>query len=383
MPTRRFFLKTGAASALVAGIGTTGYAWYPGSARARAPWSDAGESLGDPRLDALAYAILAPNPHNRQPWWFELVDEDKIDVYVDLDRLLPETDPYNRQITIGFGCMLELLRQAAAEKNYLAEITPFPDGQPRTQLDGNRIAQVRFLPDAATPDPLFSHVLERRTLREPFSANKPVSKETLSSLLSESSPVVSSSGTLDKAERRTLTVLCQKGWQIEHENDATRRESIKLMRVGNREVAKNPDGISIDGTMMGLMGLTGIMSDKNFDTPGTMAYDSSLSMYDALIESAQGFVWLTTPDNSRASQLEAGRSWVRLNLIAQAQGIGLHPLSQVLQEFPAMLELYNKVHDHLAPDGGTIQMLGRIGYADFPVPAPRWPLSSRLIKSPA
>ena len=114
MPTRRAILTTGAATALVGGIGATGYAWYPGTSRARAPWSEAGESLGDPRLDALAYAILAPNPHNRQPWWFELVDDDKIDVYVDLDRLLPETDPFNRQITIGFGCMLELLRQAGS-----------------------------------------------------------------------------------------------------------------------------------------------------------------------------------------------------------------------------------------------------------------------------
>ena len=114
MPTRRAILTTGAASVLVAGIGAGGYAWYPGTASARMPWTVAGDSLGDARLDALSYAILAPNPHNRQPWWFELVDDDKVDVYADLDRLLPETDPMSRQITIGFGCMLELLRQAAA-----------------------------------------------------------------------------------------------------------------------------------------------------------------------------------------------------------------------------------------------------------------------------
>ena len=155
------------------------------------------------------------------------------------------------------------------------------------------------------------------------------------------------------------------------------------MRVGNRAVVQNPDGISIDGTMMGLLKLAGMMSEKQFDTPGSTAYDSSLSMYNGLIESARGFVWLVTAVNSRSAQLAAGRTWVRLNLIAQAQGLGLHPLSQVLQEFPSMTELHNQTHDMLAPNGGTVQMLGRIGYAKFPHPAPRWPLTSRLIKGSA
>jgi heterotetrameric sarcosine oxidase gamma subunit len=43
-------------------------AGLPSTASATEPWRRAGQSLGDPRLDALAYAILAPNPHNRQPW---------------------------------------------------------------------------------------------------------------------------------------------------------------------------------------------------------------------------------------------------------------------------------------------------------------------------
>ena len=105
------------------------------------------------------------------------------------------------------------------------------------------------------------------------------------------------------------------------------------MRVGNRAVARNPDGISIDGTMMGLLKLTGTLTPEQFDTPGTTAYDSTLSLYNELIESARGFVWLTTPDNSRTAQLAAGRSWVRTNLRAQSLGLGIHPLSQVLQSF--------------------------------------------------
>lgn len=376
MPTRRAILTTGGASVLVAGLGATGYAWYPGSSKARAPWSTAGESLGDPRLDALAYAILAPNPHNRQPWWFELVGDDKIDVYVDLDRLLPETDPFNRQITIGFGCMLELLRQAAAEKGYVAETTQFPDGEPYPGLNGNRMAQVKFTKGDAQTDPLFQSVLERRSLKEPFD-DTAVSQQTLTQVLGAVRNLRANS-TLDVQAVKRLTDIAWRAWMIEYETDATRRESIDLMRIGNRAVEKNPDGIDLGGLSMGLMKMSGIVSRKGLDTPGSTAYNTGIDMYRDIIYTAKGFVWIISPDNTRKQQLDAGADWVRMNLAAQSVGLGIHPLSQCLQEFSEMEEAYSQIHQELDAAGGTVQMFGRVGYAKFTPASPRWPLSTRL-----
>ena len=65
MFTRRNILMTGGAVALIGGASAVGIAHGPGLAKARAPWQQAGQSFGDARIDALAYAILAPNPHNR------------------------------------------------------------------------------------------------------------------------------------------------------------------------------------------------------------------------------------------------------------------------------------------------------------------------------
>ncbi len=382
MPNRRAFLKTGAASVLVAGIGVSGYAWYPGTSRAREPWTQAGESFGDARLDALAYAILAPNPHNRQPWWFELVDDDKIDVYADLDRLLPHTDPYNRQITIGFGCMLELLRQAAAEKGFRADIEAFPDGEPLSNLNGNRIAQVTFTQASTTKDPLFTSILDRRSLKEPFS-NRPVSRETLEDVTraAKSDLIIGSSN--EAAFNQRVIEIAWLAWMIEYETAATRRESIDLMRIGNRAVANNPDGIEMGGMAMGLMNMTGIVTHKGLDTPGSMAFKQGIEMYRDIIHTARGFVWITSPGNSRKDQLDAGAAWVRLNLAAQSEGLGIHPLSQCLQEFPEMEEPYAQIHSALGTAGGTVQMLGRVGYAKFPPASPRWPLSSRLVNQDA
>ena len=137
MLTRRAVLISGAATATVIAGGAAGLALLSRPRRANLPWKAAGESFGDARLDALAYAILAPSPHNMQPWQIRLDGDDTVTLFCDPDRLLPETDPPNRQITIGFGCFLELLRMAAAERGIRTDVEPFPEGEPEPVLDTN------------------------------------------------------------------------------------------------------------------------------------------------------------------------------------------------------------------------------------------------------
>jgi len=89
----------------------------------------------DPRMRALSWAILAPNSHNLQPWKVALVGEDTAVLYPDLDRLLPMTDPFNRQITVSLGCFLELMRMAALEDGLAVEVDLFPEGSDPAGLD--------------------------------------------------------------------------------------------------------------------------------------------------------------------------------------------------------------------------------------------------------
>jgi hypothetical protein len=42
---------------------------------------------------------------------------------------------------------------------------------------------------------------------------------------------------------------------------------------------------------------------------------------------------------------------------------------------------YRQVHERLAPDGGTVQMLARIGYGPIVGASPRWPLESRIVNA--
>jgi len=378
-------LTTGGAAAVIGVASLAGWAWSPGAATARAPWRQAGESFGDPRLDALAYAILAPNPHNRQPWLFTLKGADRIDIACDLDRRLPHTDPLDRQITVGFGCMIELLVMAAAEKGFAADVSLFPDGAPQPRLDRRRIASVTFRADGnVAKDPLFQETLSRRTNRSPFDAARPVVMEKITAIADAAKHGSFVDGTNDEKKRRRMIDIARRGWIIEYENDATRRESIELMRIGNRAVAENPDGIALGGATMGLLKMAGMITPETLDRPGAVAYEQGLSSYAALIESAQGFVWMTSETNTRQDQINAGRDWVRLHLAATRAGVALHPLSQVLQEFPEMAALYQETKRKLeVGEAGAVQMLARLGYADAPQPSPRWPLASRLTEAGA
>lgn len=377
--TRRALIISGGASATV--VAALGFAaWAPGTASATEPWRRAGQSLGDPRLDALAYAILAPNPHNRQPWTFRLVGDDRIDIGCDLNRRLPHTDPFDRQIVIGFGCMLELLRIAAAEKGHAITVTAFPDGEPTPRLDSRRVATVQFTRNATVErDPLARYILSRRSIKTVYT-DRAVPQRSLGAIIAATGPGIGAGGTVDQARARALAALAWDAWQIEYATARTRRESIDLMRIGNAEVAANPDGIELDGVPMGLMRMAGIISRDALDTPGSTAYQQGLDMFDPIIHSARGFAWLISLANRRADQIAAGRAWVRMNLAATAAGVAIHPLSQALQEFPEMRGPYHAVHQALsAGDGSTVQMLGRIGYADSVDPTPRWPLETHLV----
>lgn len=376
--SRRALLITGSAAIVVTGAG---WALTRSPRAAREPWKQAGKGFGDPRLDIIAYAILAPNPHNMQPWRVRLEDENAFALYCDLTRLLPETDPPNRQITIGFGCFLELVRQAGAEKGFRAEIDPFPEGEPYPQLDERPVARVRLTADPSVArEPLFGHVLGRRTNRAPFDLSRAVPQSELDAIAGAAASNVVAETVSDKQTVDALRALTEEAWRIEWSTPHTRRESIIVTRIGKSEINNNPYGLALTGAVPEALAGAGLLSREKMDTPGTPAYDEALKFYERACASANAYAVIKTNTNTRADQLEAGQAWVRMQLMASALGVSFHPLSQALQEFPEMRESYARAHEILgAANGETVQMLSRLGYAGDPAPAPREALESKLM----
>lgn len=82
----------------------------------------------DVRRWVLSYALLAPHSHNLQSWIADIRQPEEIVLRCDPSRLLPQTDPYSRQIMMSHGTFLELLDLAARERGFKADIELFPEG---------------------------------------------------------------------------------------------------------------------------------------------------------------------------------------------------------------------------------------------------------------
>lgn len=375
---RKFLALVGGGVVLAAGA-VAGQALTRQPKTALAPWSAAG-GYDEPRRRALSWGLLAPNPHNRQPWLVDLREADEVTLYADLDRLLPHTDPPNRQVTIGLGCFLELMRMAAASDGYRVEIATFPDGEDPDGLDARPVARVRFVPDPAiADDPLFAFAPQRRTLKEPYDLARPIPPASLASIAAMAGPLGRFGGSVAPDEIAFWRGLTSEAFRIEFETPHTFKESVDLFRIGHAEIDAEPDGIDLSGPLFEGLRATGLFTRERALDPTSMAYRAGIDAVLANAQTGMGYVWLVTEGNTRADQLRAGRDWLRINLATTALGIGFQPMSQALQEFPEMADLHRQVHARLAPDGGTVQMLARIGYGPSVGASPRWPLEARII----
>lgn len=377
---RRTVLKTLGGALVVAAGGAGYFATTRTPEKALAPWQTAGaETYTDPRMRALSYAVLAPNPHNRQPWLIELDEQNGLTLRFDESRQLPHTDPFDRQLTIGLGCFIELFTMAANADGYAVSVDLFPQGSDAQTLGTAIVAAVSLTPDQSiNSDPLWSHVMDRRSNKEPFHTDRAVPPQALDTIVSVAANGTMLGGTVELQQVRQWRELTEQALLIEIETPHTYKESVDLFRIGKKEIEANPDGIDFSGVLFESMRAVGAFTrEATLDTTST-AYQQGIEAVLQNCRTAMGHVWMVTSDNSREQQIAAGADWLRVNLACTSLGLGFQPLSQALQEYPEMTALYQEVHQRLATGGGTVQMLARIGYGDTIAPSPRWPIESRI-----
>lgn len=383
MKRRKFLKIAGSTGVVLAAAGAGGFVATRDPVKARQPWENAGAVYPDPMRRALSYAILAPNPHNRQPWQVRLVSDTEAELLCDLERLLPDTDPFSRQIVIGLGCFIELFAEAASHEGYRADIALFPQGEPGERLDTRPIARLRLVADnKISPDPLFTHALHRHTNRNPYDLNRPIAEQDLARIRAAATPDVIT-GTAGQGERLIeLRQLARDALRGEILDPVAYQESVDLMRIGRGEIEANPDGISLGGPFLETLSLLGMLDREQLADPESDAFQIGLDMADSSALTATGFVWINTRGNRRGDQIAAGRSYLRVALRAAGLGLEMQPMSQALQEYEAMQPYYSRVHEMLTsgPDQ-RVQMLSRLGYAEPVGPSPRWALQTRIIAS--
>ncbi len=361
-------------------------------AAATAAWRvpPAGE---EPRRWVLAHALLAPNPHNLQPWMADLRKPDEVLLSLDPERTLPATDPFGRQIMMGAGAFLELLALTAADIGYRADVELFPEGESQAAPHAKPVARIRLLKVPAIPSsPLFKAIPFRRTERGAYDLARPVTPAQLASMEDAVRGMGVQFGVAgkqpddaaDKARLGDIRRIVRDAWRVEMTTERTFMESMRLMRIGGAEIDRHRDGIAMPSAAFVVADRMGLFDRSRYPGADAMAVKSPLRRFDAITASTPSYLWLTTTTNTRVAQVEAGRAYARLNLAGTLLGLAMHPNEQALQEYPEMASHYLAIHQLLAPgqSGATVQMLARLGPLPEGVlpsdPAPRRGLAAHL-----
>ncbi len=229
-------------------------------------------------------------------------------------------------------------------------------------------------PGSAPADPLFAQIVRRHTRKTAYANDRPLPEAVVRSWFETAtrfglrSGVASGTAAMDPIRRIT-----REAYEIETITPRTWLESARLMRIGPDAIAANPDGISLNSPMVRALHTAGLFNPMEVPSKGSKTLERVMERWVPL-ETASGFLWLASPDNSRPMQVSSGRAYVRAHLLATAAGADMHPLSQALQEFPEMRGPREALHRTLGlgAAGDTLQMLARVGFATGPSgPSPR------------
>jgi hypothetical protein len=353
-------------------------------AEAVAAWQAPAHSL-DIRRWVLSHALLAPHAHNLQSWLVDLSTPETIVLFLDLQRLLPETDPFSRQLMISQGTFIEVLDLAARQRGYRAEVRLFPEGVFSPQApDARPTAQIRLVPDAQVrPDPLFAQVFERHTHRGAYESRLPA-QDALAAMQTSVAGLPVALGWVTAEQTEAMArhrQIAMDAWRTELFTPRTLLESYHVLRIGPQEIARHRDGIALNEPFVRAITALGLFDRSKASAPNSSEVQGQLKKFNQRMATTPACCWLRTADNERSTQLLAGRAYVRLQLAATAHGLSMHPLSQALQEYPEQVEHHRAIHQLLEATGPsqTVQMWTRLGYASEPgAPSPRRGLQTHL-----
>jgi len=338
-PTRRAFLKgVGAAGVLVVGGGvyraTTAGVFASGTGPAFEPWESwnaASASTGP--LGIVRAGILAANPHNTQPWLFDVRD-DGIDVFADTARNLASFDPYLREMHIGLGCAIENMVLTARAQGYAVDVN-----LPQGDLTGipeepapNLVARMRLRQGAKDASPLYEAIGERRTNRAAYDATRDVPENVKQAFAqcADGNADIRVFLFADATQRKVLGDATVRATELICEDRTMSHDSHVWFRNTWKELQTLRDGVHVDtaglsplirfaAKMMPPVGPE--TSNKGWIAGTRSGVDSSPLLGLVAVRNLY----------DRVQTLEAGRVWQRVHLTATTHGIAMQPVNQVVE----------------------------------------------------
>ena len=290
-------------------------------------------------------------------------------LYADGERLTNEADPFARQMMITQGTFLEYVKIAGDELGYKAAVELFPegsyDGQKLTEsMETRPVAKIMLTKDRPQSNPLYGSMFLPDTNRLPYQPTRLTAEQINKLEAINTDAHMTLKIFQDKENIDKLASYAIKGAIAEAGVGHVMQEQANIFRANEYKKNKYRYGFSVEGQgTTGLMQhlMLGVVSLFPSLNSGKGASDLFVQSTRTSVDSTLTYAMIITEDNNRSSQVESGMLYSRLVLTAHSLGVVMQPLSQVLEEYPEMEELYNSIHLEYASDGGTIQMFSRLG----------------------
>jgi hypothetical protein len=368
--TRRQFLKVAGLGGAALGIGGLGSlsmrtasqgVFDVGRGSAYAAWADWNTGTGPIAL--VRAAVLAANPHNSQPWRFE-ISASAIDIYANPTRNIGAMDPYRRELQIGLGCALENVMIAGQARGYAPQLALLPDS------NTDHVAHVELASGPASSTALYRAIPRRHTHRAPFDTSKAVSSENLAALDVAVAGIPGAHVvwfTSDSAKRQVGALIVVAAEAIAADRQQS-LDSFRWWRDNWQDVQRFKDGMTLDAAGLSPL-LTALAKILPSQTRGQNDQAWIQQTRDNYVKTAGAFGFVVVGNaTDPAQRINGGRLYQRLHLSAVDRGLAMQPLNTLTERIDRERALgvaprfTDAVAGLLARPGQQLLMSFRIGY---------------------
>lgn len=378
--SRRAVLLGAGAVIAAAGAGAGGMrSWTNGvwSVGTGAPYDLWRRWADQPGLNAIAAAgVLAANPHNMQPWRYE-VRERQIKLFADPSRAMPINDADQRERLTGFGCAIENMVCAARGRGLSTQVDlPSSANGP--------VATLTMTPGPpASPDEerLARSISVRHSNRGPYQ-NRAVDITALLTAAGPGVPGADVTWVTQPEARAGLGALFVEATEAIVADEDMSIEAFSWLRSDRSSLDRHRDGLTLD-----CQGLSPLMLAVAKIVPAQSRADGNAFWVKAVREvhtaTAAAYGIITVADNrNTADRITGGRLLQRLQLAAAGLGLGFQHLNQVTETIDRDVALgraprfAQRWHELTTVPHGRDLVAFRIGYPERePNPSPRRALS--------
>lgn len=336
---RRAFVKGAGAVAVVAAGGLVWRAYdqgvfSPGAGAAYEPWTGWRSDPASGPLALVRAGILAANPHNTQPWLFQ-VGASRIELFADTRRNLGAFDPYLREMHIGLGCALENMRRTARVQGYEVTVIQHPGplaaaaASPRPQP----VATLELSPGRPRPDQLVDAIPRRHTDRGAYAAGRLVPGEMLEAMWAAFQDDTDVRLFLFSApdERKRFGELVLAATESIITDPEMVAASDRWFRHRWMDVQRRRDGLTLDAAGLGpfVTTMAKLLPPASGETSHRYWRDATR---DVQIPTTALFGLIAVRDlYDRPQALRAGQRWQRLHLMATVRGVAMQPINQPVE----------------------------------------------------